>query len=350
MKRYGNLYNKVWDLDNIREAHKNSRKGKAHYHEVKMVEANPEFYFKQIQDMLRRKTYQTSEYTMFIKNDKDKEREIYKLPYFPDRIVHHCIMQVVEPIWMKTFIRDTYASMKSRGIHDGVKRIQKALRESPEDTKYALQIDIKKFYPSIDHTILKQIIRKKIKDKDILWIIDEIIDSNSNGVPIGNYLSQFFGNLYLSDIDHWIKEDLGIKHYYRYCDDLVILGDNKEELHAIRKQLKVKVEDVKLKIKYNWKVYPVNIGIDFLGYKFFHTHTLLRTSLTKRFKSKVKMIRKNWHRLDAITNYSTLMSYYGWQKYANAWNLYTQTITFEIRDRMNWITTTVNNPLKGILQ
>jgi len=177
-----------------------------------------------------------------------------------------------------------------------------------------------------------------------------IIDSNSNGVPIGNYLSQFFGNLYLSDIDHWIKEDLGIKHYYRYCDDLVILGDNKEELHAIRKQLKVKVEDVKLKIKYNWKVYPVNIGIDFLGYKFFHTHTLLRTSLTKRFKSKVKMIRKNWHRLDAITNYSTLMSYYGWQKYANAWNLYTQTITFEIRDRMNWITTTVNNPLKGILQ
>jgi retron-type reverse transcriptase len=349
MKRYGNLYNKVWDLDNIREAHKNSRKGKAHYHEVKMVEANPEFYFKQIQDMLRRKTYQTSEYTMFIKNDKGKEREIYKLPYFPDRIVHHCIMQVVEPIWMKTFIRDTYASMKNRGIHDGVKRIQKALRESPADTKYALQIDIKKFYPSIDHTILKQIIRKKIKDKDILWIIDEIIDSNSNGVPIGNYLSQFFGNLYLSDIDHWIKEDLGIKHYYRYCDDLVILGDNKEELHAIRKQLKVKVEDVKLQIKCNWKVYPVNIGIDFLGYKFFHTHTLLRTSLAKRFKSKVKMIRKNWHRLDAITNYSTLMSYYGWQKYANAWNLYTQTITFEIRDRMNWITTTVNNPLKGIL-
>ena len=350
MKRYGNLYNKVWDLDNIREAHKNSRKGKAHYHEVKMVEANPEFYFKQIQDMLRRKTYQTSEYTMFIKNDKGKEREIYKLPYFPDRIVHHCIMQVVEPIWMKTFIRDTYASMKNRGIHDGVKRIQKALRESPEDTKYALQIDIKKFYPSIDHTILKQIIRKKIKDKDILWIIDEIIDSNSNGVPIGNYLSQFFGNLYLSDIDHWIKEDLGIKHYYRYCDDLVILGDNKEELHAIRKQLKVKVEDVKLKIKCNWKVYPVNTGIDFLGYKFFHTHTLLRTSLAKRFKDKAKMIRKNWHRLDAITNYSTLMSYYGWQKYANAWNLYTQTITFEIRDRMNWITTTVNNPLKGILQ
>jgi len=300
--------------------------------------------------MLKQKSYHTSEYTMFIKNDKGKEREIYKLPYFPDRIVHHCIMQVVEPIWMKTFIRDTYASMKNRGIHDGVKRIQKALRESPEDTKYALQIDIKKFYPSIDHTILKQIIRKKIKDKDILWIIDEIIDSNSNGVPIGNYLSQFFGNLYLSDIDHWIKEDLGIKHYYRYCDDLVILGDNKEELHAIRKQLKVKVEDVKLKIKYNWKVYPVNIGIDFLGYKFFHTHTLLRTSLTKRFKSKVKMIRKNWHRLDAITNYSTLMSYYGWQKYANAWNLYTQTITFEIRDRMNWITTTVNNPLKGILQ
>ncbi len=349
MKRCGNLYHKVCDLDNIREAHKNSRKGKAHYHEVQMVDDNPEFYFEQIQDMLRLKTYQTSEYTMFIKKDKGKEREIYKLPYFPDRIVHHCIMQVVEDIWMKTFVRDTYASMKNRGIHDGVKRIQKALKESPEDTKYALQVDIKKFYPSIDHTILKQIIRKKIKDKDILWLIDEIIDSNPNGVPIGNYLSQFFGNLYLSDIDHWIKEDLGIKYYFRYCDDLVILGDNKEELHEIRKQLNIKVEDVKLKIKCNWKVYPVSIGIDFLGYKFFHTHTLLRASLAKRFKRKTKMIRRNWHRLEAITNYSTLMSYYGWQKYANAWNLFTTTITPELRLRMQWITTTVNNPLKGIL-
>jgi len=348
MKRQGHLYNKMWELDNIREAHKNSRKGKAHYCEVKMVDANPDFYFKQIQEMLRRKTYQTSEYTMFTKNDKGKEREIYKLPYFPDRIVHHCIMQVVEPIWMKTFIRDTYASMKNRGIHDGVKRIKKALKENPEATKYALQVDIKKFYPSIDHDILKTVVRKKIKDKDALWLIDEIIDSNPNGVPIGNYLSQYFGNLYLSDIDHWIKEEAGVRHYFRYCDDLVILGSNKEVLHAIRQKLNTKVEDVKLEIKGNWKIYPVCTGIDFLGYKFFHTHTLLRTSLARRFKDKTKVIRKNWHRFDAVTNYSTLMSYYGWQKYANAWNLYTKTITPEIRVRMQWITTTVNNPLKGL--
>lgn len=349
MKRYGHLYNKVWDMDNIREAHKNSRKGKAHYHEVQMVDSNPDFYFKQVQEMLKNKTYSTSEYTMFIKNDKVKKREIYKLPYFPDRIVHHCIMQIIEPIWMSTFIRDTYASMKNRGIHDGVKRIQKALKTNLDGTKFALQIDIKKYYPSINHDILKKVVRKKIKDPDMLWIIDEIIDSNPEGVPIGNYLSQYFGNLYLSDIDHWIKETLGVRYYFRYCDDLVILGNNKEELHLIRKKLKEKVEEVDLEVKCNWKVYPVETGIDFLGYKFFHSHTLLRTALAKRFKSKVKMIRKNWHRLEAITNYSTLMSYYGWICYANGWNLFTKTITSEIRQRMEWKTTDVTNPLKGIL-
>lgn len=349
MKRYGHLYNKVWDMDNIRKAHKNSRKGKAHYHEVQMVDSNPDFYFKQVQEMLKNKTYSTSEYTMFIKNDKGKKREIYKLPYFPDRIVHHCIMQIIEPIWMSTFIRDTYASMKNRGIHDGVKRIQKALKTNPEGTKFALQIDIKKYYPSINHDILKKVVRKKIKDPDMLWIIDEIIDSNPEGVPIGNYLSQYFGNLYLSDIDHWIKETLGVRYYFRYCDDLVILGNSKEELHLIRMKLKEKVEDIDLKIKGNWNIYPVNNGIDFLGYKFFHSHTLLRTALAKRFKSKARFIRKNWHRLEAITNYSTLMSYYGWICYANGWNLFTKTITSEIRQRMEWKTTDVTNPLKGIL-
>ena len=349
MKRYGNLYPTVWDLDNIREAHKNSRKRKAHYREVQMVDANPEFYFKQIQKMLKNKTYQTSEYEMFEKSDKGKVREIYKLPYFPDRIVHHCIMQVVEDIWMKTFIRDTYASMKNRGIHDGVKRIQKALKADEEGTKYCLQMDVKKFYPSIHHATLKKIIRQKIKDNDLLWLMDEIIDSNPKGVPIGNYLSQYFGNLYLSDIDHWIKEEVGVRHYFRYCDDLIIFSNDKAKLHKIHSEVALKLVPLRLVIKPNWRVYPVSTGVDFLGYRFYHTHTLLRTSLAKRFKRRVAEVRKHWHRMEAVSMYSTLMSYYGWQKYANAWNLCTKTITPELRARMQWITTPVNNPLKGIL-
>lgn len=116
MKRYGNLYPKIWDLDNIKLAHKNARKGKMHYQEVQMVNADEERYVLLIQNMLKNKTFKNSKYEIFIKNDSGKEREIYKLPYFPDRIIHHCIMQVLEPIWVKTLITDTYSSLKDRGI------------------------------------------------------------------------------------------------------------------------------------------------------------------------------------------------------------------------------------------
>ena len=349
MKRIGYLYDKVWDMDNIREAHKNARKRKAHYREVQMVDADPERYFLEIQRLLRDKQYRTSEYKVFIKLDKGKEREIYKLPYFPDRIVHHCIMQVVEPLWMKTFIRDTYASMKYRGIHDGVKRIKAKLQKYPEETQYALQVDVRKFYPSINHDTLKSTLRRKIKDPDLLWLMDEIIDSNPKGVPIGNYLSQYFGNLYLSDIDHWLKEETQCKHYFRYCDDLVILHPVKDHLHAIRVALSHKLAAIQLTLKDNWRVYPVNTGVDFLGYKFFHTHTLLRTSLAKRFRERAAYIRRNWYRMPVVSAMSTLMSYYGWQKYANAWNLYTKHLSYDLRQRMNWRLFGANNPLKGIM-
>jgi RNA-directed DNA polymerase len=135
MKRYGYLYPKIWDMDNIKLAHKNARKAKLHYHEVQMVNANEEKYFQMIQDMLRDKTFKNSEYEVFIKNDSGKDREIYKLPYFPDRIIHHCIMQVLEPIWVSTLITDTYSSLKGRGIHRGVKQIKKALSDK-ENTQY----------------------------------------------------------------------------------------------------------------------------------------------------------------------------------------------------------------------
>ncbi|WDU82264.1 reverse transcriptase domain-containing protein [Caloramator sp. Dgby_cultured_2] len=160
MKRYSGLYEKIYDIQNLRLAHKNARKGKSHYSEVKMVDSNPDYYLFLKQEMLKNKTYKTSEYEIFKKIDKGKEREIYKLPYFPDRIVHWAVMQVIEPIWMKTFIFDTYSSIKGRGIHKGLKRLHKAMKDR-EGTKYCLKFDIKKFYPSINHVILKQIIRKR---------------------------------------------------------------------------------------------------------------------------------------------------------------------------------------------
>ena len=339
----------MWDIENIREAHRNARRGKAHYKEVKMVDADPEKYFGIIQQQLKAKTYQTSKYTVFTRRDQGKERVIYRLPYFPDRIVHHCIMQVVEPIWTKCFIRDTYSSLKNRGVHDGVKRIHKAIRSNPQGTSYCLKMDVRKFYPSIDHGVLRATVRNKIKDPDLLWLLDEVIKSNPEGVPIGNYLSQYFGNLYLTGLDHWIKETLRCKYYYRYCDDLVILHHDKEFLHSARKQIEEKLRDIKLTLKANWQVFPVaSRGIDFLGYRFFHTHTLLRKRVAKQMISKLRTCHTKWQKMDGVKLLSKVMSYYGWQKHANAWNLFTKLVT---KDLVNAITYKCNKPtLKGIFE
>ena len=165
MKRYGNLYEKIITMENLREAHRNARKDKLFYEEVKMVDRNPEKYLKQIQDMLTTGTYKVSEYTVSILKDKGKERELRKLPYFPDRIVQWAIMLQVEPIFIEVFISSTCASIKGRGIHKASEKLVKYMETDPEGTKYCYKIDVRKFYPSINHTILKKLLRKKLKDE-----------------------------------------------------------------------------------------------------------------------------------------------------------------------------------------
>jgi len=332
MKRFGNIFEEICSLENIERAHYNARKGKAHYQEVKRVNANPEKYFLKIHDMLVSKAFRTGKYKEFVKTDTGKLRLISKLPYFPDRIVHHCIVQVLEPIWYKTLIRDTYACIPGRGIHDGADRIRKALRDIP-GTRYCLKMDVKQFYPSMDHDILKSVIRKRIKDPDALELLDEIIDSTEKGVPIGNYLSQHFGNLYLSGYDHWMKEDNRCRYYFRYCDDIVILGATKKWLHALKEKTRhFWSERLRLALKGNWQVFPVDSrGVDYLGYRFFHGYTLLRKSTAKQFKRKVARIKQGWQNMRPITVLSTIMSYEGWLRHANCLNLKKAVIDDEVK-------------------
>ena len=318
-------------MDNIREAHRNAQRGKQHYHEVQMVNADEEKYLAQIQAMLRDKTFCNSEYEVFTKTDSGKERVIHKLPYFPDRIVHHCIMQVLEPIWMRTFITDTYAALKGRGIHKGVSRVKLALQDR-DNTHYCLKFDVCKFYPSVDHDILKSIIRRKIKDPDVLWLLDEIIDS-AGGIPIGNYLSQYFGNLYLAYFDHWMKEEKHCRHYFRYCDDIVILHSSKEFLHKLFREIQEYLStNLKLSIKSNYQVFPVDKhGIDFLGYRFFHDYILLRKSIAQRFKAKVLRVQRDWRNMRPSQVVNGIMSYWGWMRHGNCLNLAKRYIGREIQ-------------------
>lgn len=285
MKRIGYLFDQIVDMDNLILADKKARRKKHKSYGVRLWDKNREANFQKLQQELISGTYRTSEYSIYTVYEP-KEREIYRLPY-RDRIVHHAIMNILEPIWVKVFTKDTYACIKKRGVHKAMKAARAAMIEDPTGTQYCLKIDIKKFYPSINHGILKQIIRKKIKCKRTLALLDEIIDS-APGVPIGNYLSQFFANLYLAYFDHQMKEERGVKHYFRYADDIVILAKTKAFLHAILGKIRIMLSSLKLRVKENYQVFPTQIrGLDFVGYVIREHYVLLRKSIKKRFARKV---------------------------------------------------------------
>lgn len=319
MKTVNNIYSKIYDMDNLRLAHANAQKGKQKYKEIIHVNEFEPYYLRRLQDMLIDKTFKNSKYRIFNLIDKGKEREIYSLPYFPDRILHHAILQVIEPIWKSILIRNTFQSIKGRGVEDGRKKVEKALHD--KEAKYCLQFDISKFYPSIDNEILKQIIRKKIADPDVLWLLYEIIDS-TKGVPIGNYLSQYLGNLYLAYFDHWIKEKLKIKYYFRYCDDVILLHPDKDYLQYCFAKIEYYLEKhLRLKIKGNYQIYPIKKRrIDFLGFRFDNRKIYLRKRTAKNFKKTVKRFGKDKSEAKGIA------SYYGWFVHSDSWDLWNKYI------------------------
>ena len=272
MKRIGNLYDEIISVENLHEADLKARKGKTLTYGVRKHDKNREENIMRLHETLKNENFQCSPYKVF-KIYEPKEREIYQLPYYPDRIVHHAIMNVLEPIWCSIFTTNTYACIKKRGIHAAMKDVKKAL-EDKDNTKYCLKIDIKKYYPSIDHEILKEIIQRKIKCKRTLNLLSEIIDS-ADGVPIGNYLSQYFANIYLAYLDHWVKEDLQVKYYFRYADDMVFMHKDKDYLHGLLVQVNDYLnEKLNLKLKENYQIFPIEKrGIDFVGFVFYHEHT-----------------------------------------------------------------------------
>jgi RNA-directed DNA polymerase len=310
MKRVGNLYEKIISIENLNLADQIARKGKSKQYGIVVHDRNRDANIFALHQCLLNKTYRTSVYDTF-KVYEPKVREVYRLPYYPDRIVHHAIMNILETIFVSVFTADTYSCIKGKGIHAAARSVKLALKDEP-GTLYCLKMDIKKFYPSVDHGVLKQLLRRKIKDLDLLWLLDEIIDS-APGLPIDNYLSQYFANFYLTYFDHWIKEQKKVKYYFRYADDLVILASSKDYLH----QLFTDIEDylqieLKLEVKGNYQVFPVNArSLDFVGYRFYHTHTLMRKSIKKNF---ARMLAKR-------PNPLSIASYYGWACHADCKHL-----------------------------
>jgi RNA-directed DNA polymerase len=320
MKRLNNLYSQIYNMENLQLADQIARKGKLHTYGVKLHDKNREDNIIALYHMLRDKTYRTSTYKVF-KIWEPKERDVYGLPYFPDRITHHAVMNILEPIFVSTFTADSYSCIKGKGIHAATYAVREALKDRAATT-YCLKLDVKKFYPSIDHDILKSLLRRKFKDNELLWLLDEIIES-APGVPIGNYLSQYFSNYYLTPFDHWIKEGLRVKYYFRYLDDMVILSDNKPYLHELLYKIMAYLGDnLKLTVKKNYQVFKVeDRGIDFVGYRKYHRYVLLRKSIKKRMARAYKK----------PNNRASIAAYHGWAVHCNSAHLIKKLTNEEVR-------------------
>lgn len=319
MKRIGNIFSKIIDFNNLVLADKKARLNKCKRYGIDKFDKHYHSNLVKLQKMFIEGTYKTSEYDIFtiIADRGHKEREIYRLPYFPDRIAHHAIMNVIEPILLARFTADTYSCIKGRGIHHAAKKLKHILKTDPEGTQYCLKLDVKKFFPSVNQDIMMSQFRKIFKDKKFLELISEIIYSTDKGLPIGNYISQYAANLYLTWFDRYIKQDLKINYYFRYCDDMVLLSSSKEELRQVLYKIKEYLTDnLKLEIKHDWQIFPVDSrGIDFLGYVFRHSHTSLRKDMKKKFYRKSRYVNPR-------TKFRSLSSYWGWCKYGNCFNLW----------------------------
>ena len=322
MKRQGRIYEPICNINNIKHAMLKASLGKRGQKRVKVILDNMDYYARQIRWLLLNKRFIPSEPQIKTIQDgsNKKTRTISKPNFYPDQIVHWALMLQIEPIIMKGMYEYNCGSVPKRGTSFGQRAIRKWLDGDKKNTKYCLKMDVKKFYPSIDNGILKHMFRGKIKDRDCLWLIDTIIDSNQ-GQPIGFYTSQWFANFFLQDLDHMIKEKLGVKYYVRYVDDLVLLGSNKKKLHKIRLAVEEYLKSIKLELKGNWQVFRLNKrDIDFLGLRFYRNKTTLRKRNALRIKRRIKKIQKKGYLNDKDA--SAVISYWGWIKRSNSFYFY----------------------------
>jgi len=290
-----NIFREIISLENLFLAWDEFRRGKKNRKDVQEFGFNLEDNIFQLYQELKNQTYKHSKYQSFYIQDP-KLRHIHKATV-RDRIVHHLVSWFLEQIYDKSFIIDSYSCRIKKGTHKAIKRLNKfSFPISKNNTKgfYALKCDIKRFFDNIDHKILIDILKKRIEDKDFLWLISEIINSfysgdKNQGIPLGNLTSQYFANIYLNELDKFVKHKLKIKYYIRYTDDFVILNENKDYLKKIinlireflRDNLKLSLHPNKIIIRTHHQ------GIDFLGYVTLPYCRVLRTKTKKRMFKRI---------------------------------------------------------------
>jgi len=339
MKRHGDLWPQVIAFESLLAAAEKARRGKRFRPDVAAFHYHLEPELWALHEELSSKTYRPGPYRTFFIHEP-KLRQISAAPY-RDRVVHHALVNTLEPIYERSFISDSFACRKGKGTHAAVQRCQHFARRF----RYVLKADVQKFFPSLDHGLLQEQVARKIKDPDVLWLIGQIL-AHSNpqepvwhwfagddlfvpgerrrGLPIGNQTSQFFANVYLDPLDHFVKDRLGIKGYVRYVDDFLVFSDDKRHLAEVRVQLKDFLVSLRLRLHPTKNVvFPVRDGIRFLGYRALPTHRLLVKENVRRFRRRVRQMQRDYAqwRVSFAAISQRLMSWNGHAQQANTYRL-----------------------------
>ncbi len=325
MKRAGNLYEKMCDIDFIKLAINNAVKGKRSRPYIIKILQDVDFYAQRIKTMLETESVRlTPSKCHEIYDSSCRKKRLITVPrFYPDQIIHWLLVMVTQPVMERGMYRFCCGSIPRRAGLDAKIYVEKAIKD--EKMRYAAKLDISKFFKSVKGDILLDMFRRKIKDKKVIDLIGKVLENGGEGLPIGYYTSQWFSNFYLEGLDHYIKQELCIKYYVRYVDDMVLIDSNKRRLHRAVKQIGEYLNGIGLTLKGNWQVWKLHSRpIDFVGYRFYKDKTLLRKRIFYRLCRRVRKVKKTGY----ITprQAMSLLSLYGWISHINGRNFYKKNI------------------------
>lgn len=323
MKTYTNLYPQICTFPALHRAFLLCKKGKRDKDYVTEFERNLEQNLISLREELTSEQWRPGKYSRFFV--EDPKRRLINAPPFRDRIVHHAVSdRVLLPLWGSALIDDTYACLEGRGTHVAVDRMQQFMRRYPEGSGYVLQLDVRSYFASIDHEILIGLLAKKIRDRRMMHLIRQIIESYADspgvGIPLGNLTSQGFANIYLNEVDRFAKHRLQIKHYVRYMDDIAFLHEDKAQLWAWRDEIESFLSDhLRLRLHRKKQVLtPVDCGINYLGYIVYRDHRRVRSRNVRRIYRNLKKMESG--RFDRDPR-SSIASWIGYAKHADTCGL-----------------------------
>lgn len=320
------LHEAMYEYSNIIKAYNKAIKCKRYRRDVMKFTEDKEGNIERIKQDIKQLTYEPSDYRYF-KVYEPKERQIMALPFY-DRVIQHAIVNMIEPVFNKRFIYHSYACRKDKGMHGASDTLYKWLYDWDKyhtEPLYAIKADIHAYFKSINHEVLKQQIRKVIKDSKALVLIDRTIDHNGNmpdgvGIPVGNLTSQLYANIYLDKLDKYVKDKLQAKYYIRYMDDFIILSQDIEELRGWLKDIEIFINtELKLELNPKTTILCTRNGVDFVGYKHRATHRKVRRDSVKRIKKTIKRYQRGSITKEAAQK--SVTSWTGHAKHADSYHL-----------------------------